>query len=157
MADFTTVARPYARAVFDVAGERGELDAWSKALAVAAAIVADPAAHSYLGNPALRAPERAAFLADLCAGIADAKLFADGVGRIPIEERDPTEVTHSRGQLDDRLVDVRTIADGTAVSNFAFDVTPARLITGLITECGICDASEHGLAALFPEQARQAS
>jgi methylthioribose-1-phosphate isomerase len=52
---------------------------------------------------------------------------------------------------------VQTVADGTPISNVAFDVTPARLITGLITECGICDASEKGLSGLFPELARQAS
>jgi methylthioribose-1-phosphate isomerase len=52
---------------------------------------------------------------------------------------------------------VQTVADGTAVSNFSFDVTPARLITGLITERGICEASERGLAGLFPEQAKRAS
>lgn len=83
--------------------------------------------------------------------------LGDGVGSIPIEERDPVEVTHSRGRLGDRLVDVQTVADGTAVSNFSFDVTPARLITGLITERGICKASERGLAGLFPEQAKRAS
>jgi methylthioribose-1-phosphate isomerase len=83
--------------------------------------------------------------------------LGDGVGSIPIEERDPAEITHSRGKLGDRLVDVQTVADGTAVSNFSFDVTPARLITGLITERGICEASERVLAGLFPEQAKRAS
>ena len=83
--------------------------------------------------------------------------LGDGIGSIPIEERDPVEVTHSRGKLGDRLVDVQTVADGTAVSNFSFDVTPARLVTGLITERGICEASERGLAGLFPEQAKRAS
>jgi methylthioribose-1-phosphate isomerase len=83
--------------------------------------------------------------------------LGDGIGSIPIEERDPVEVTHARGKLGDRLVDVQTVADDTVVSNFAFDVTPARLITGLITECGICEASERGLASLFPERAKRAS
>ena len=82
--------------------------------------------------------------------------LADGA-RIPIEERHPSEVTHARGRLGEKLVDVRTVADGTPVSNFSFDVTPARLITGLITECGVCEASERGLASLFPEQAKRAS
>jgi len=81
MADFTTVARPYARAVFDVAAEAGDLDTWSRALAAAAVIVADPAARNYLGDPALRASERATFLADLCSSVAEAKPLADGVGR----------------------------------------------------------------------------
>ncbi|MCP5091677.1 MAG: S-methyl-5-thioribose-1-phosphate isomerase, partial [Gammaproteobacteria bacterium] len=48
---------------------------------------------------------------------------------------------------------VRTTAANTPVSNFAFDVTPARLVTGLITERGICEASEPGLLGLFPEMA----
>lgn len=81
----------------------------------------------------------------------------DGIANIPIEERDPTEVTHTRGKAGDQLVDVQTVAAGTQVSNFAFDVTPARLITGLITELGVCKASAQGLAELFPEQARRAS
>jgi methylthioribose-1-phosphate isomerase len=76
---------------------------------------------------------------------------------IPIEERDPSEVSLVRGRAGDRFLDVQTVADGTPISNFAFDVTPARLITGLITECGICDASEKGLSGLFPEPARRAS
>ncbi len=47
---------------------------------------------------------------------------------------------------------VRTTAEATAAGNYAFDVTPARLVTGLITERGICDASEEGLLSLFPER-----
>jgi methylthioribose-1-phosphate isomerase len=82
--------------------------------------------------------------------------IGDGAS-IPIEEREPSEVTTIRGKAGNRFVDVLTVAGDTAVSNYAFDVTPARLITGLITECGICEASEQGLAGLFPELARQAS
>jgi len=78
---------------------------------------------------------------------------SDGVADIPIEQRDPGEVTDVRGVLDGTPVVVRTTAADTPVSNYAFDVTPARLVTGLITERGICDASEAGLAALFPERA----
>jgi methylthioribose-1-phosphate isomerase len=48
---------------------------------------------------------------------------------------------------------VDTVASQTSISNYAFDVTPARYVTGLITECGICDASEEGLTALFPDRA----
>jgi methylthioribose-1-phosphate isomerase len=81
----------------------------------------------------------------------------DGLADIPIEERDPNEVSHVHGMLGDKPVDVRTVAAGTNVSNFAFDVTPARLVTGLITELGICEASADGLAGLFPEQARRDS
>jgi methylthioribose-1-phosphate isomerase len=75
----------------------------------------------------------------------------DGVAEIPIEERDPAEVTDIYGVNDGNRIHVRTTAADTPVSNYAFDVTPARLVTGLITERGICDASEQGLLELFPE------
>lgn len=81
----------------------------------------------------------------------------DGLREIPIEERDPREVSHIWGRHGDDLHEVVTVAGDTPISNFAFDVTPARLVTGLITEAGVCDASEAGLAALFPERARRAS
>jgi len=78
--------------------------------------------------------------------------LVDGVAEIPIEERAPSEVTHMTGATaDGRLVEIRVSAPGSAAANFAFDVTPARLITGLITERGVCPASEAGLATLFPE------
>ena len=82
---------------------------------------------------------------------------SDGLRDIPIEERDPREVTHIWGRNGETLDEVVTVADGTPVSNYAFDVTPARLVTGLITEAGICDASAAGLAGLFPDRARSAS
>jgi methylthioribose-1-phosphate isomerase len=87
--------------------------------------------------------------------------ISNGMRDIPIEERDPQEVSHvhglatsgrETGRRSGRET-VQTIAIGTAVSNYSFDVTPARLITGLITECGICEASEVGLTGLFPERA----
>ena len=77
----------------------------------------------------------------------------DGVRDIPIEERDGREVSDVRGSLDGRVVDVRTTPEGTPCANPAFDVTPARLVTGLITERGVCAASEEGLLGLFPERA----
>ena len=83
--------------------------------------------------------------------------ISDGVRDIPIEERDPAEVSHIPGRSSDGITEVNTVASKTAISNYAFDVTPARLVTGLITECGICDASEEGLTELFPEMSRSAS
>jgi len=78
----------------------------------------------------------------------------DGVAEIPIEERADSEVTHVQGKLADGTVtEVQISPDGTPGGNPAFDVTPARLVTGLITERGICEASPEGLAALFPEKA----
>jgi methylthioribose-1-phosphate isomerase len=77
----------------------------------------------------------------------------DGVAEIPIEERDPAEVTDLTGRTaDGRIETVRVVAEGSAAANPAFDVTPARLVTGLITERGRTDASEAGLAALYPEK-----
>jgi len=83
--------------------------------------------------------------------------IADGLCEIPIEERDAAEVTHVSGRAGDAIVSVRTISAPSAVSNFAFDVTPARLVTGLITGRGICAASEAGLARLYPEHAGTAT
>ena len=75
----------------------------------------------------------------------------DGIAEIPIEERDPGEVINVYGIADGRTTSVRTTGPDTAVSNYAFDVTPARLVTGLITERGVCASSEDGLLSLFPE------
>jgi len=75
----------------------------------------------------------------------------DGLRDIPIEERDPAEVTDIYGISDGRRTTVRTIGSRTPAANFAFDVTPARLVTGLITERGIANASREGLEVLFPE------
>ena len=77
----------------------------------------------------------------------------DGVAEIPIEERDGSEVTHVQGKLADGTVgEVQISPDGTPGGNPAFDVTPRRLITGLITERGISEASPEGLAAMFPDR-----
>ena len=78
----------------------------------------------------------------------------DGLSGIPIEERDGSEVSIVSGYTTDGTVtDVRLTPEGSDVANYAFDVTPRRLITGLITERGVCDASENGLRNLFPEMA----
>lgn len=75
----------------------------------------------------------------------------DGLTGIPIEERDPDEVAKTYGKAGDEFCTVQTVGSNTAISNYAFDVTPARLVTGLITERGICAASEDGLTTLFPD------
>ncbi|WP_043359746.1 S-methyl-5-thioribose-1-phosphate isomerase [Belnapia sp. F-4-1] len=80
----------------------------------------------------------------------------DGVAEIPIEERSGAEVTELTGRTaDGRIETVRVVAEGSAAANPAFDVTPARLVTGLITERGRCDASEAALATMYPEFAGQ--
>jgi methylthioribose-1-phosphate isomerase len=79
---------------------------------------------------------------------------ADGVREIPIEQRAPEEVATITGKAaDGRIETVQLVPDGSPVANYAFDVTPARLVTGLITERGIIDASRGALAAAFPERA----
>src|SRR5438874_8804553 len=73
--------------------------------------------------------------------------------RIPIERRDPREVTHIGGWTDDgRRVEVRLTPVESPAANFGFDVTPARLVTALVTERGVCPASREGLLGLFPER-----
>jgi methylthioribose-1-phosphate isomerase len=73
---------------------------------------------------------------------------------IPIEERAAEEVTHITGCDDEGVTRrVRLTPEKASARNFAFDVTPSRLITGLITERGVCPASVSGLGALFPEMA----
>lgn len=79
----------------------------------------------------------------------------DGIREIPIEERDPDEVSKVYGRMDGKLGSVNTVASNTNISNFAFDVTPANLVSGLITERGICAASENGLTSLFPDLAKE--
>jgi methylthioribose-1-phosphate isomerase len=69
---------------------------------------------------------------------------------VPIEQRDGYEVSHIAGKTEaGDIVDVQLTPDGSPVANYAFDVTPARLVSGLITERGICPASKAGLAELF--------
>ena len=78
---------------------------------------------------------------------------SDGVREIPIEERSAAEVTMITGRaLDGSVATVRVVPSGSPAANPAFDVTPARLVTGLITERGNCAASEAGLLSLFPER-----
>ena len=77
----------------------------------------------------------------------------DGAKEIPIEERSADEVNFIQGRADDgALTRVRLSPEGSPAANPAFDVTPARLITGLITERGVAEASPEGLMALFPER-----
>ena len=80
--------------------------------------------------------------------------LADGVAEIPIEERNAEEVATMRGRTaDGRIETVQIAPAGTPVANYGFDVTPARLVTGLITERGVIAASRAALAGAFPERA----
>ncbi len=74
-------------------------------------------------------------------------------GTIPIEERDPGEVTHVSGRDEaGQLRRVALVSEGSPAANHAFDITPARLVTALVTERGVCAASREGLLGLFPER-----
>ena len=77
----------------------------------------------------------------------------DGIREIPIEQRGAEEVTTMTGRTaDGRIESVRIVPDGSKVANYGFDVTPARLITGLITERGVLAATREALAQAFPER-----
>lgn len=76
----------------------------------------------------------------------------DGVNGIPIEQRDPAEVSEIEGWTNSGVQNVRLIPEKSQAVNYGFDVTPARLITGLITELGICEASKESILKLFPEK-----
>jgi methylthioribose-1-phosphate isomerase len=76
---------------------------------------------------------------------------------IPIEERNAAEVSRISGRsAGGEFVTVDVLPEGSPAANPAFDVTPARLVTALITERGVCAASEQGLLSLYPEQSRAA-
>jgi methylthioribose-1-phosphate isomerase len=77
----------------------------------------------------------------------------DGVAEIPIEQRSSQEVTHMTGVTSDgRIETVAIMAPGSPVANYAFDVTPARYITGLITERGVIAPQQEAIAKAFPER-----
>ena len=77
----------------------------------------------------------------------------DGVKQIPIEQRSGDEVATMTGRTaDGRVETVRVVPDGSPVANYAFDVTPARLVTGLITERGVLRPERAALASAFPER-----
>jgi methylthioribose-1-phosphate isomerase len=83
--------------------------------------------------------------------------ISDGVAGIPIEERSAREVSHMTGRTASGAMEtVAVLPEGSRAANPGFDVTPARLVTGLITERGVSAASEAGLLALYPEQSKAA-
>ena len=79
----------------------------------------------------------------------------DGIREIPIEQRSAAEVTHIAGQTaDGRIETVQLTPTGSPAANYAFDVTPSRLVTGLITERGVVAANREAIAKAFPERAK---
>ncbi len=82
----------------------------------------------------------------------------DGIKQIPIEQRAADEVTMMTGRTaDGRIETVRIVPEGSPVANYGFDVTPARLVTGLITERGVLKADRAALSAAFPERTAAAA
>jgi len=81
----------------------------------------------------------------------------DGLREIPIEERDASEVKYIKGLHNGELKRVLLTPEDSPAGNYAFDVTPARLVTGLITERGICQASAEGVLGLYPEKVSEIS
>lgn len=77
----------------------------------------------------------------------------DGLKEIPIEERSAEEVKQADGWFEGEQVEVRVAPRESPAANYGFDVTPSHLVTGLITERGVCEANEKSIRALFPKQA----
>lgn len=75
--------------------------------------------------------------------------ISDGLKEIVVEERDPEEVTSISGLAEGKIQSVRICPEDTTAANYGFDITPARLITGLITEKGICRATEKDIKEMF--------
>jgi methylthioribose-1-phosphate isomerase len=77
----------------------------------------------------------------------------DGLKEIPIEQRGADEVKNADGWRDGQQIAVRIAPDESPAANYGFDVTPRELVTGLITERGVCEANEKSIRSLFPEHA----
>jgi len=77
----------------------------------------------------------------------------NGLKEIPIEQRGAEEVKSADGWCDDQHIAVRIAPDKSIAANYGFDVTPRELVTGLITERGVCEANEKSIRSLFPEHA----
>jgi len=76
----------------------------------------------------------------------------DGIKEIPIEQRNPEEVSMMEGMLMNEIHEFRIYPEGSSAANYGFDVTPARLVTGLITERGTCNANQAEIVKLFTEK-----
>jgi methylthioribose-1-phosphate isomerase len=84
--------------------------------------------------------------------------ISDGVRDIPIEERSALEVTHMTGRAESgKIMTIEVTSPGSPAANPAFDVTPARLITGIMTERGVAPATRKGLAQLYPDMVADAA
>ena len=78
--------------------------------------------------------------------------ITDGIADIPIEERDPDEIRYVQGLCHGKIEKVLIPPETSLAANYAFDVTPARLVTGFITERGVCRATQEDIMSLFPDK-----
>ena len=78
--------------------------------------------------------------------------ITDGIADIPIEERDPDEIRYIQGDVNGEIMNVLVPPETSLAANHAFDVTPARLVSGFITERGVCNATEKDIMSLFPDK-----
>jgi F-type H+-transporting ATPase subunit delta len=133
MADNSTVARPYAKALFDVATASRDLDGWSSALAVAARVVADDTAHEFLGRPELDSAARAEFVAGVCAGLEGAGLLASDAGRSLLELLSENDRLQALPDISAEFDRFKTQAENkvkvTLVSAAAVDEAQAETVT----------------------------
>jgi methylthioribose-1-phosphate isomerase len=77
----------------------------------------------------------------------------NGLQEIPIEQRSAEEIKRADGWLDGRYVETQVAPERSPAANYGFDITPGHLVTGLITERGICEPNENSIRSLFPEHA----
>ena len=77
--------------------------------------------------------------------------LTDGIAEIPIEERSAREITHIQGLNKDEIIEVGIVPENSQVANYGFDVTPSKLVTGLITERGVCAPTEKSIIEMFPD------
>jgi F-type H+-transporting ATPase subunit delta len=137
MSDFGAVARPYARAIFDIALAASDLDRWSSALSAAAAVTADPAAHRYLTRPELGHTERSEFVGSIAADLPGGGLLASGEGRSLLKllsENDRLDaLAEISAQFDQLKAEQENTVRVTLVAAAAVDPATAEKITGALS------------------------
>lgn len=137
MADFGTIARPYARAVFDIALASGALDAWSKGLAAAGAVADDKSARQFLGRPELGPGEISGFMESVLASIGEAAIFQTPEGKnllALLAENDRLgALAEISAQFDQLKADQENRVAVTLVSASAVDAAQAEKISGALS------------------------
>jgi F-type H+-transporting ATPase subunit delta len=137
MADFGTVARPYARAIFDIALAADALEPWSGGLAVAGSVAADPAARQFLSRPELGAAEISEFMGSILAAVDQAAIFGSPEGRNLLKllaENDRLgALAEISAQFDQLKAEQENRVAVTLVSASAVDAEQAEKISGALS------------------------